>query len=112
MSIFTYTTLIKPLSVNEVWQGKRYKTKAYKAYEKELAYRLPRIKIPDGNIHLRLSFGFSNRGADLDNCVKPFVDILQKKYGFNDNRIYKLTLIKCIVDKGAEFISFQFEDIT
>ena len=38
--LFSDRIEIKPLSVNECWQGKRFKTKAYTAYEKELLYRL------------------------------------------------------------------------
>jgi len=49
----------------------------------------------------------SNKGFDLDNSLKPFIDILQKKYGFNDNRIYSITAMKRIVPKGEEFISFD-----
>ena len=30
--------MIKPLSVNECWQGQRYKTKLYKNYEFELRF--------------------------------------------------------------------------
>ena len=36
------------------------------------------------------------------------IDILSKKYGFNDNRIYQLFLTKQIVKKGNEFIEFSF----
>ena len=111
MSVFTHAILIKPLSVNEVWKGRRYKTKAYQAYETEMLYHLPKIKVPQGDFHLTITAGFSNRNADLDNCAKPFIDILQKKYGFNDNRIYKLSMIKKIVNKGAEFIAFNFREM-
>mgnify|MGYP001108467912 CR=1 FL=1 len=37
---------IKPLSVNKVWQGRRYKTKDYKVYEEALFYLLKKYKIP------------------------------------------------------------------
>jgi len=42
----------KPLSVNEAWQGKRFKTKAYKDYEKSLMLLLPKIVI-DKNAKLK-----------------------------------------------------------
>ena len=32
---------IKPLSVNKMWQGRRYKTYEYQKYEKEFLYLLP-----------------------------------------------------------------------
>ena len=34
---------IKPLSVNQVWQGKRFKTKTYKDYEKNVLAILPNL---------------------------------------------------------------------
>ncbi|MCK5584056.1 MAG: hypothetical protein KAI33_09700 [Elusimicrobiales bacterium] len=102
---------IKPLSVNKAWQGRRYKTKEYKAYEKEILYKLPDIKIPEGDLILYLEFGFSSKGSDLSNPIKMFEDILQKKYGFNDNRIYEIQAKKKICNKGAEYIMFWIDKI-
>lgn len=100
----------KPLTVNQAWQGKRFKTKEYKAYEKALLIILPkRIDIPDGKLRLELEFGVSSKLSDWDNPIKPFQDILQKKYGFNDNRVYEANVKKVDVKKGEEFISFNFE---
>jgi Holliday junction resolvase RusA-like endonuclease len=98
---------IKPLSVNQCWQGKRFKTPKYKNYEKELMYRLPALKLPPAPYHLILKFGFSSKLADWDNPVKPFQDILQKRYNFDDRDIFKATVEKEIVKKGAEFIEFK-----
>ena len=48
---------LKPLSVNEAWQGKRYKTKKYKQYCKDIAMLLPKgIAIPKGKFGIRLHF--------------------------------------------------------
>ena len=97
---------MKPLSVNEVWQGRRFKTPKYKAYEKEMILRLPRFEYINtmDNLAISIHFYFSNKGADIDNPVKPVLDILQKKYGFNDSKIYELNLKKFIVKKGEEKI--------
>lgn len=100
---------IKPLSVNLSWKGKRYKTGEYKAYEQELMLKLPNIDIPDGDLSIYLEFGFSNRAADWDNPIKPFVDVLQKKYGFDDKRIYEAVTKKKIVPKRLEYISFEIK---
>jgi len=101
---------IKPLSVNAAWQGKRFKTKLYKQYEKDLFLILPaKIKIPEGKLAFYIKFGFSNSGSDNDNPLKPLQDVLQKKYNFNDNRIYRTIIEKTIVPKGQEFIDFYFE---
>ncbi len=101
---------VKPLSVNQCWKGQRYKTDDYKKYEKILLYTLPKINIPEGKLKISFVFGFSNSGADIDNILKPLIDILSKKYGFNDNRIYEQVAKKEIVKKGQEF--FEFEILT
>ena len=97
----------KPLSVNSVWQGRRFKTPAYKTYEKELMLLLPDLEIPDGNLAIPITFGLSSKLSDIDNPVKPFMDILQKRYGFDDRRVYKMILEKKIVKKGEEYIEFE-----
>ena len=101
---------IKPLSVNQVWQGRRFKTPIYKKYEKELIFMLPKLQIPEGKLELTIVFGFSSSASDWDNPIKPFQDILQKRYGFNDSRVYKATIIKEIVKKGQEFIEFNIKE--
>ena len=98
---------IKPLSVNKCWQGKRFKTNDYKAYEQELLYRLKKVKIPKGKKSLIIRVGFSSPLSDLDNVAKPFIDILQKKYGFDDKEIYYLEILKDDVKKGEEYIGFE-----
>jgi len=104
---------IKPLSVNQCWQGKRFKTPEYKAYEREMLFKLPVLKLPDSDrLALHIIVGYSNKQADIDNVSKALIDILQKKYGFNDNKIYRLLLEKFIVLKGEEFISFKFSEMS
>lgn len=98
---------IKPLSINAAFKGRRFKTDKYKKYEKDVLIQLKTMKIPDGELEIHIQVGFSNKAADLDNVAKLFIDILQKKYGFNDSRIYSLNMYKRIVPKGEEFISFD-----
>lgn len=102
---------IKPLSVNEAWKGRRFKTDKYKNYEREVLLMLPRISVPDGKISLSLKFGLSSKNADVDNPVKCFVDCLQKKYKFNDKNIYKLQVEKVDAKKGKEFVEFEIASI-
>ena len=97
---------IKPLSVNQCWQGKRFKTPKYKQYESDVLILLPKTKIPNGKLSVSIKVGFSSHLSDIDNMAKPFIDILQKKYFFNDSMIYKLILEKEIVKKGEEYINF------
>lgn len=101
---------VKPISVNECWRGRRWKTDAYRMYEIATTFLLPRnIHLPEGKLFIKLEFGFSSKGSDVDNPVKPFLDILQKRFNFNDSRIYKLLSIKKIVPKGSEYIKFKIE---
>lgn len=109
--IFSNEIEIKPLSVNEAWQGRRFKTEKYKNYEKLLLLSLPASKknwdkIP---IELTLAIGFSNVASDIDNAVKPFIDVLQKRYKFNDKYIFRLVVEKEMVTKGKEFIRFTIK---
>jgi len=102
---------IKAISVNSCWQGRRFKTPLYTAYEEEVLYLLKKEKISSGKLFLRLTVGISNKNADLDNVVKPFVDILQKKLGFNDKQIYIMDLAKEDVKKGEEFIDYELSPL-
>lgn len=85
---------INPLSVNRCWQGRRFKTPEYKRYEEEVMLKLGNWK-PEfkGEIEVEIEASISKL-ADIDNIAKPILDILQKKYGFNDRDIYALHLYK------------------
>jgi len=98
---------IKPLSVNEAYSGRRVKTEKYRVFEKEVWYSLPRGNVPRGKLGLRVEFGFSNEGSDVDNGVKNFLDILQNKYTFNDKMVYEINAKKTITKKGEEFIKYE-----
>lgn len=100
---------IKPLSVNEAWKGKRYKTDKYDNYIARMMLLLPKLKLCDPPYYLNLKVGYSRNTSDIDNFLKPFIDCLQKKYKFDDKLIYKLTVEKSIVKKGFEFIDFKIE---
>lgn len=102
---------IKPLSVNNAWQGKRFKTPAYKAYEKELLFTLPKGKMPEPPFRVSYEFGFSNMQSDLDNPVKSLTDVLAKKYNFNDAHIYEAQIKKVKVSKGEEYFKVRIESI-
>lgn len=98
---------IKPLSINKAWQGRRFKTKEYKVYETELSALLPSLNVPNDKIKIEVTFYFKNSLSDIDNPLKPFLDILQKKYGFNDRNIYELNVKKEIGEDGIEFNIYQ-----
>lgn len=102
---------VKPLSANSCWQGQRFKTKDYMKYEKQVLVQLVPFKLPAPPYKLSVTVGLSSKLNDLDNCLKPFIDILQKKYKFNDRDIYEIFARKTIVPKGSEFVEFNLETI-
>ena len=69
------------------------------------------MQVGEGRLSLSLRFGLSSKNADIDNPIKPWLDILQKKYGFNDRQIYRLTVEKEDVPKGSEYIEFTISAI-
>jgi Holliday junction resolvase RusA-like endonuclease len=102
---------IKPLSVNEARKGRRFKSDKYKSYERDVLTLLRPMTIPEGPLELFLEWGFSSAGSDFDNPIKPFTDCLQKKYGFNDNRIVEAHIKKVKVKKGFEYINFKIKEM-
>lgn len=100
----------QPLSVNKCWQGRRFKTPLYNSYEWELFTKLKPLEIPKGKLSLFITFYLSNKLSDIDNPLKPFLDILQKKYKFNDRDIYEMRVVKKIVKKGEEGIYFDIKE--
>lgn len=107
MSKLTHSP-VKPLSANRAYQGRKIKTTMYKRYVKKVLRILPKLDLPEeGELYLRLIVHYSNTRSDIDNCLKPFIDILQEAYEFNDNRIYRLIVDKKIVPKGEDGIFFE-----
>lgn len=100
---------LKPLSANNAFRGRRYKTPEYKAYEKAMLLVLPKLTIPEGPLKITFIFGLSSRNADGDNCIKQAQDIIAKKYGFNDSRIDHWIVHKVYTGKGREYLSFEIE---
>jgi Holliday junction resolvase RusA-like endonuclease len=100
---------IKPLSVNQAWKGRRFKTKAYDKYISDMMLLLPPLKVSNERLELEITFGLSSRAADIDNPLKCFIDCLQKKYGFDDKMIYRLIVNKVITKKGSEYIQFNIK---
>jgi Holliday junction resolvase RusA-like endonuclease len=103
---------IKPLSVNEAWQGKRFKTPKYKFYEQKLLLTLPKKELPPKPYSIYFEFGLSSKLADYDNCVKVLQDVLCKKYDFDDRDIIEGRVKKILVAKGEEYIKVKIETFT
>jgi len=104
-----YHIPVKPMSINEAWKGRRFKTDKYKAYVIAVKAKLPVIKLPPTPYKVSFWFGFSTSLSDVDNPTKPTLDILCQKYNFSDRHVMELTLKKVMVKKGSEFFSFKIE---
>lgn len=86
---------VNPLSVNMVWQGRRFKTKKYKQYEHDVYFQLPKKRI-SGYVEIEYTF-FINRYAvrDVSNLIKPLEDIMVKRGLIEDDRfVQKFTAQK------------------
>ena len=103
---------ITPLSVNKAWRGKRFKTPLYKKYEEAVLLMLPKKDVGFPYYKLTIEFGFSSPLADIDNPLKPIIDIIQKKYNINDKDIVSLNVSKKIVKKRQEYINISIESNT
>ena len=88
---------IKPLSVNAAWQGRRYKSPAYKVYEISIFSILPRCKeTPQGFLEVNYKFYLTNfLKTDCDNLVKCIQDILVKLDYMKDDRY----IVKYVIEK-------------
>lgn len=105
-------TKIKPLSANKMHYGRKVDTKEYRKYAEDLIQSLPDINLPDGFLRVRILACLSSKLADLDNVIKPFLDVLQKRYQFNDRNVYRIVCEKKIVKKGEESLVFAIDPWT
>ena len=102
---------IRPLSVNAGFQGRRFKNKAYKDYETELLYLLPKPKtMLKGEINIDITFCLEKKSyakSDVDNMIKFFIDCLAKRgYFKNDSQIVQIIATKLLSEKYC--IEFEF----
>lgn len=88
--------------------GRKFKTPKYSTYINDMLKILPKLNITKTeNICLFVEFGYSSKLSDIDNGLKPFIDCLVKKYGFDDRYITELNVRKKLVNKGQEYIIFE-----
>lgn len=87
---------IKPLSINRAWKGRRFRTYEYKKYEEEMLYLLPKKEMVKGKVGVLLAFYIKNpKQCDVDNFIKPVLDIIVKKGYIEDDRyVYMVQALK------------------
>lgn len=91
------------MSVNTAWKGQRFKSKAYKQFEKDFVKIVPVNKesISKGEIEVHYKFYVKNYAlTDVDNLIKQTQDLLVKRGYISDDR--KIVLISAMKIKSLE----------
>ena len=102
---------IKPLSVNRCWQGRRFKTKEYNQYIKDVTYIISGmqqlVRPVDYLCQIHYRFYLKNwKMTDGDNLVKGLQDILVKVGLLKDDRF----IMKYVIEKiPSQFDSIEIE---
>ena len=86
--MLTITLNVKPLTINQAWQGRRFSTPAKKDYEAALRFALPKVAVAPAPYY-RVEYDFHLRSfalSDWDNLVKVTQDCLVKRGIISDDR--------------------------
>lgn len=102
---------IRPMSINKSWQGRRFKTKEYKEWSKEISYLLKEQKIKKTTeaVEIKIDWYYKNaKRMDIDNPLKVFLDSLVQNNIIDDDRnIWKLTIEKHISQEAYFLFSIK-----
>lgn len=95
---------LKPLTVSNAWQGRRFKTSSYKKWEQDALHFIPKTTVY-GPVSVVVELYVKNhKRIDVDNCLKTLLDTLTKSGIYDDDsKIYELHVYKYQSDD--EFIS-------
>ena len=96
-------------------RNKTLKQRVYLDYQNELRDEMQGKEWPFALdlVSFFIVAGFSNKGADLDNVLKPLFDTYQGIFEeFNDNKVYHTELHKTIMPKGKEFLYVRVSELT
>lgn len=107
---------VKPLSVNQAFKGKRFRTGAARLFfdrvilawrelKKSIRPNLPK----KGHLFVHYRYGVSNMGTDADNPTKSFQDALFFALGENDKRVRFMLIEKVKAPKSEEFIDWHVD---
>lgn len=103
---------IKPLSVNEAYQGRRFRTPKHDLFKTAIKYLLPTsYDMPEPPYCIYFEFGVSSALSDGDNLIKLTQDSIADKYGFNDRYIKRWVIDIEHVKKGEEYIKFEIKHL-
>jgi len=94
---------IAPLSVNKIFQGRRFKTKEYNAWIEEGLWLLKGQTLRQPPYKISIEF-YMSKASDIDNPVKGTLDLLKKAGIISDDRYIEYLEIKKIVSKDKKII--------
>jgi len=78
---------IKPISINQCWQGRRYRTANFKKWQELVCHNLPTGQKISGGVGVIICLYLKSiRKSDIDNFLKPLIDCLVKKGYIQDDR--------------------------
>ena len=102
---------LKPLAVSKAWQGRRFKTQAYKCWQRDFCLLVGKQKPIRGNLSLTLELYLKNdKMSDIDNTLKVIQDSMTLSGMIEDDRfIYELHAYKYHSDE--EFIRITIDTI-
>lgn len=107
---------VKPLSINKAFQGRRFKTPEYKAYEEEVLYYLKQKKLNkvSGYVSVKYDFCIKNyKASDVGNMEKLLSDIIVKAGLIDDDRFIKKLVLEKFQsnEETGEFINIFIEPL-
>lgn len=95
-----------------MWRWSRAKSNYYLAWQQAILLMLPPIQLSkDKKYSVKIVWKFSNTLSDIDNPVKPLLDCLVKKRGFDDRQIYHMDVTKTIVKKWEDGVELEIFEI-
>jgi Holliday junction resolvase RusA-like endonuclease len=101
------TLNIKPISTNQLFQGRRFKTKKYDDFIATALSLMPKREIVKGKIGMNIDFYFKTaERSDIDNLLKAILDSIVKAGYIEDDRFIWEMKIKKHKDKD-ERICFE-----
>ena len=102
---------LKPLSVNNAWQWRRFSTPEKKIYEAKLLKALEGTYLEGWPPYCIYFWLYISKMQDYDNSLKVSQDILCKFYGINDRDIYRAVIEKIPTKRGEEYFAFEIDSI-
>lgn len=101
---------IKAMSINQAWQGRRFATKGYKDYTNTFLMLLPKKETINGLVIVHIIFYLkSPLKCDIDNMIKPCLDIIVKKEYIQDDR-YICNLMVNKIKSNKDKIRIYIQD--